>query len=80
MKLIFLIAVVYLLIEFLNRKPKNTQEKNKFDKAIDKVANTFVKSVKETREVLSTPAKKSIVDVQTLDTILVFTQEKKRYS
>ena len=77
MKLIFLIAIVYLLIEFLNRKPKSTQEKNKLEKAIDKAANTFNKSVKETQEILSTPAGKSIVDVQTLDTVLPFTSAKK---
>ena len=67
MKFLFLIAAVYLTIEYLNylrrKENKEESEKNNLEKAIDK-------AVEETKEALSTPAKKSVIDVQSLDTVL----------
>jgi len=70
MKLIFLVAFVYLLIEFFNRKDQDATNKNDFEKAFDKAANTIDEVVEETKDALRTPAKKSVIDVQSLDTVL----------
>ena len=70
MKFIFLFAFVYLLIEFLNRKAKDSANKNKLNEILDKATDTMDKAVENTKEALSTPAKKSVVNVQSLDTVL----------
>ena len=77
MKLIFLIAFGYLLIEFLNRKPKEAADTTGLKKAVNKAADTLHEVVEETKEALSTPAKKSVVNVQSLDTVLSGTSVEK---
>ncbi len=72
MKLLFLIAATYLIIEYLNylkrKESKEEGEKTIIEKAVDKATETIDKVVEETKEALSTPAKKSVFDVQSLDT------------
>ncbi len=73
MKFLFLIAATYLIIEYLNylRRKENKEEvdKNSFEKVVDKATESIEKVVEETKETLSTPAKKSVVDIQPLDPI-----------
>ena len=74
MKFLFLIAATYLIIEYLNylRRKENKEEvdKNSFEKVVDKATDSIEKIVEETKEILSTPAKKSVVDIQSLDPVL----------
>tara|TARA_B100000029_G_C17058288_1_gene772172 strand:+ start:127 stop:411 length:285 start_codon:yes stop_codon:yes gene_type:complete len=75
MSFLFLIAATYLMIEYLSYlKRQNNKEdgdKNGLEKLVDKATKSFKKVVDETKENLSTPAKKSVIDIQSLDAILL---------
>ena len=74
MKLLFLIATTYLIIEYLSylkrKEIKEEQAQNGLEKVVDKATQSIKQVVDEAKENLGTPAKKSVVDIQSLDTVL----------
>ena len=69
----FLIAAIYLTIEYLSyskrKEDKEEADKNGFEKIVDKATKSIMKVFDETKEDLSTPTKKSVFDIQSLDTV-----------
>ncbi len=61
MKILFVIAAAYLMIEYLGylklKENKEEEDKNGLEKVVDKVTKSIQKVVDETKETFRTPAK-----------------------
>ena len=74
MEILFVIAIAYLTIEYLAylklKENKEEEDKNGLEKVVDKATKSIQKVVDETKETFRTPAKKSVIDIQSLNTVL----------
>ena len=79
MTFLFLIAATYLIVEYLNysksKLDKEEAAKNSFEKLVDKATKLIEQAIQEIKESFRTPAKKSVVDIQSLETIFTSTMK-----